>query len=125
MSLYSKESSEIPIYNVLNSTLNIMNEDLIRIMQPFIELFLIALYYYDDSPDSKIKRPVENSVPIVYDLFRGSTIPDDQFNNDLIKVNSVIILPGFSSFSAKKEIAAGFIELNKGFVDSQPVIFNY
>jgi len=58
MFLYSKENPDIPVYNVLNSTLNIMNEDLIKIMQPFIDLFLIALYYYDDSPDSVIKRPV-------------------------------------------------------------------
>jgi len=58
MYLYSKENADIPVYNVLNSTLNIMNEDLITIMQPFIDLFLIALYYYDDSPDSVIKRPV-------------------------------------------------------------------
>ena len=109
MKLYSEENSTIPVYNVLNSTLNIMNEDLIKVMQPFIDLFLIALYYYDDSPDSIIKRPVENSVPIVYDFYRGSTIPDDQFNNDLIKVNSIITLPGFSSFSADKNIAAIFI----------------
>ena len=58
MSLYSRENANIPVYNVLNSTLNIMNEELIKIMQPFIDLFLIALYYYDDSPDSVIKRPV-------------------------------------------------------------------
>lgn len=58
MSLYSRENADIPVYNVLNSTLNIMNEDLIKIMQPFIDLFLIALYYYDDSPDSVIKKPV-------------------------------------------------------------------
>jgi len=77
MSLYSNESADAPVYNVLNSTLNIMNEDLIKVMHPFIELFLIALYYYDDSPDSIIKRPVENSVPIVYDFYRGSAIPDD------------------------------------------------
>jgi len=82
MSLYSRESTEIPVYNVLNSTLNIMNEDLIRVMLPVIELFTIALFYYDDSPDSVIKRPVKDSVPIVYDFYRGSTIPDDQFNND-------------------------------------------
>ena len=68
---------------------------------------------------------MENSVPIVYDLFRGSTIPDDQFNDDLKKVNNFITLPGFSSFSADKIIAAGFIESNKVFVDSHPVIFNY
>jgi len=60
MSLYSRENADIPVYNVLNSTLNIMNEDLIKIMQPFIDLFLIALYFYDDFPDSIIKKPVEN-----------------------------------------------------------------
>ena len=32
MYLYSKENADIPVYNVLNSTLNIMNEDLIKIM---------------------------------------------------------------------------------------------
>jgi len=55
MSLYSRENANIPVYNVLNSTLNIMNEELIKIMQPFIDLFLIALYYYDDSMDSVIQ----------------------------------------------------------------------
>jgi len=86
-----------------------MNEDLIKVMHPFIDLFLIALYYYDDFSDTIIKRPVMNSVPIVYDFYRGSTIPDDQFYNNFIKVNSIITLPGFSSFSADKNIAAIFI----------------
>jgi len=125
MKLYSSESSEIPIYSVLNSILNIANEDLINVTQPFIDLFLIALYYYDDSSDTIIKRPIMNSVPIVYDFYRGSTIPIDQFNNDLIKVNNIITLPSFSSFSTDKTIAASFILPNQGFVDSQPVIFNY
>jgi len=125
MRFYSGESSEIPVYNFLNSILNIVNEDLINVMQHFIDLFLIALYYYDDSSDSIIKMPIMNSVPIMYDFYRGTTIPDDQFNNDLIKINNIITLPGFSSFSVDKNIAARFIQLNEVFVNSQPVIFNY
>jgi hypothetical protein len=37
----------------------------------------------------------------------------------------MITLPGFSSFSTDKNIAAVFIKTNTGFADSQPVIFNY
>lgn len=109
MSLYAKESSEIPVYSFLNSTLNIMNEDLIKILQPFIDLFLIALFYYDDLSETKIKKPITMADPIVYNFYRGSAIPEDQFDNDTIKVNSFITLPGFSSFSTDQNIASGFV----------------
>jgi len=68
---------------------------------------------------------LKNADPIVYDFYRGSTIPDDQFHTDKIKAGNFITLPGFSSFSADPNIAAIFVKTNTGFTDSQPVIFNY
>lgn len=72
LNLYTKENPSAPVYNCLNSILNFMNEDLLKKMEDFIDLFFIAFNIYDDSEKSKFT----NNATIIK-IYRGSTIPKD------------------------------------------------
>lgn len=49
-----------------------------QILEPFIDLFLIALFKYDDSKETAIKPDGKEFL-----LYRGSSIPEDQFKEQI------------------------------------------
>ncbi|EAR92739.2 hypothetical protein TTHERM_00322830 (macronuclear) [Tetrahymena thermophila SB210] len=114
--LYSLE--KIPFYKLINTTLNTLNEALILVMMPLIELFQTAIFKFDDSsfPESIQKGQPKK-------MYRGSSIPDENYDQ-LIKPNELICLPSFSSFTEDIEIAKRFLKLNN-FSGTKECIFVY
>ncbi|KAL4484338.1 hypothetical protein ABPG72_006449 [Tetrahymena utriculariae] len=115
MNLYSLDSIKFPVYKFLNSTLFLLNNELIQILEPFYLIFGISLFIYSDQDVTQIMtiKPLS--------LYRGINIKNQDFN-EIIQQNNIISLPGFSSFSTEKRTAELFTKISK-FSDTTPVIF--
>ncbi|EAS00091.1 hypothetical protein TTHERM_00894410 (macronuclear) [Tetrahymena thermophila SB210] len=116
--IYSEQSNKYPTYQFLNSTLNILNEELTFTLLQFYYIFIISLHLYNDINDTIIQPNGS-----VLTLFRGSSIDKDHFS-DIIQKSKTILLPSFSSFSTLKHKAEQFILANC-FEDTVPVLFEY
>ncbi|KAL4497850.1 hypothetical protein ABPG72_000605 [Tetrahymena utriculariae] len=114
--LYTLE--KVPFYKLLNTSLNVLNENLLNVLMPLIELFQTALFIYDDSQSNE---SIQKGQP--KKLFRGSSIPDENFDQ-LVKINEYICLPSFSSFTEDINIAKKFIQMNN-FSGTRECIFVY
>ncbi|KAL4432238.1 hypothetical protein ABPG74_020206 [Tetrahymena malaccensis] len=119
LKLYTQEGQNIQFYQIINNTLNTLNEGLIQIMMPLIEMLQIALFTYDDSFDQTfIKKGVKCK------LYRGTSIPKQQYDT-LINQNQFICFPSFSSFTTSQDVAQIFIMNNSNYDDSEPCLLIY
>ncbi|KAL4453338.1 hypothetical protein ABPG74_017545 [Tetrahymena malaccensis] len=116
--IYSEQSNKYPTYQFLNSTLNILNEELTVALLQFYYIFIISLYLYDDSNETIIQSNAS-----LLTLYRGSSIDKEHFQ-DIIQKSKTILLPSFSSFSTLKHKAEQFILANQ-YDDTVPVLFEY
>ncbi|KAL4495106.1 hypothetical protein ABPG72_007213 [Tetrahymena utriculariae] len=116
--IFSEQSIKFPTYQFLNSTLNILNEELIIYLLQFYYIFIISFHLYDDSKETLIK-PDESLLT----LYRGSSIDKEHFK-DIIKKNNIILFPSFSSFSTLKHKAEQYLLANL-YDDTLPVLFEY
>ncbi|KAL4453971.1 hypothetical protein ABPG74_003854 [Tetrahymena malaccensis] len=110
--LYTQDN--VPFSLFINTTLCTLNEILINITMPLIELFQTAIYQYDDS----------SCKPYTYEkiLYRGTNFPCDIFDQ-YIKIGELICLPSFSSFTEDMNIAKKYMISNNS--DYIPCILVY
>ncbi|KAL4453972.1 hypothetical protein ABPG74_003855 [Tetrahymena malaccensis] len=114
--LYTLE--KVPFYKFINTSLNTLNENLIYVTMPLIELLQTAIYKYDDSSNPS---SIQKGQPKL--MYRGSSIPDENFD-ELVKLNQFICLPSFSSFTEDINIAKKFIQMNN-YSGTRECIFVY
>lgn len=80
--------------------MNTLNEDVIDIIWDIIIMLRVALAKYDDSAYSGISL-ANNTSPTLY---RGTNLAQDFFSR-IIKVNEIICLASFSSFTSSFAVA--------------------